>query len=70
MRRLYSGPAEARDCAGLPFAPVIAELQAAGVTSLRAAAGLNERGMPTARGSGEWSAVQLWRVLERFAEQT
>lgn len=47
------------------LAPVIAELQAAGCTSLRAiAAGLNERKIPTARG-GEWSAVQVMRVIER-----
>jgi hypothetical protein len=44
---------------------MIAELQAAGATSLRSiAAGLNERGIPTARGS-KWSAVQVMRVLDR-----
>jgi DNA invertase Pin-like site-specific DNA recombinase len=44
--------------------PTITELQAAGATSLRAiAAGLNERGIPAARG-GQWSAVQVARVLE------
>ena len=49
------------------LAPVIAELQAAGATSLRAIAdGLNARCIPTARGSGEWSAVQVMRVLERL----
>jgi DNA invertase Pin-like site-specific DNA recombinase len=48
------------------LAPVIAELQAAGRTSLRAiAAGLNEAGIPTARG-GEWSSVQVMRLLERL----
>jgi DNA invertase Pin-like site-specific DNA recombinase len=47
------------------LAPTIAELQANGATSLRAiAAGLNERGIPTARG-GQWSAVQVARVLDR-----
>jgi DNA invertase Pin-like site-specific DNA recombinase len=46
--------------------PVIAELQAAGATSLRAiAAGLNERAIPTARGTGSWSATQVMRVLAR-----
>ena len=46
--------------------PVITELQAAGATSLRAiAAGLNERGIPTARGTGTWSATQVMRVLAR-----
>ena len=47
------------------LAPVIAELQAAGATSLRAiAAGPNERGIPTARG-GAWNATQVMRVLAR-----
>ena len=48
-------------------APIIAKLQAAGATSLYAiAAGLNARNIPTARGQGEWSAVQVMRVLERL----
>ena len=48
------------------IAPMIAELQAAGATSLRAiAAGLNERGIPTASGTGTWSATQVMRVLAR-----
>jgi DNA invertase Pin-like site-specific DNA recombinase len=47
--------------------PVIKELQAAGKTSLRAIAeGLNEAGIPTARGKGQWSAVQVQRVLGRL----
>lgn len=47
------------------LAPVIAELRAAGATSLRAiAAGLNERGIPTARG-GAWNATQVMCVLAR-----
>jgi len=42
-------------------------LQKAGATSLRAIAdGLNAQGIPTARGSGEWSAVQVMRMLERI----
>ena len=49
------------------IAPTIAELQASGATSLRQlAAGLNDRGIPMARGSGEWTAVQVARVLERI----
>jgi len=49
------------------LAPIIAELQAAGVTSLRAIAdGLNAQNIPTARGNGSWSAVQVARVLERI----
>ena len=48
------------------IAPVIAELQAAGAKSLRAiASGLEERGIPTARGAGSWSATQVARVLSR-----
>ena len=47
--------------------PTIKSLQAAGATSLRAiAAGLNAQGIPTARGGGTWSAVQVARVLERL----
>ena len=45
--------------------PILADLRASGAVSLRAmAAGLNSRGIPTARG-GTWSAVQVKRVLER-----
>ena len=48
------------------LAPTITELQAAGATSLRAiATGLNERGIPTARGTGSWSATQVMRVMAR-----
>ena len=47
------------------LAPVIAELQASGATSLRAiAAGLNDRNIQTAKG-GTWSATQVMRVLAR-----
>jgi DNA invertase Pin-like site-specific DNA recombinase len=47
------------------IAPIIADLQASGATSLRAiAAGLNARQIPTANG-GQWSAVQVSRVLSR-----
>ena len=50
------------------IAPVIKELQAGGAQSLRAiAAGLNARGIETARGAGEWTAVQVQRVLDRLA---
>jgi DNA invertase Pin-like site-specific DNA recombinase len=49
------------------IAPIIKDLQAAGAESLRDIAdGLNEAGIPTARGSGKWSAVQVQRVLERI----
>ena len=45
--------------------PVIEDIRQGGATSLREiAAILNKRGIPTARG-GEWSAVQVQRVLAR-----
>lgn len=45
--------------------PVIAELRAGGAWSLGSiAAGLNDRGIPAARG-GRWSPVQISRVLAR-----
>ena len=48
----------------MDLAPTIQELQAGGCESLRAiAAGLEERGIPAARG-GKWSAVQVARLLE------
>ena len=54
--------AKAKGRAG-DLAPIIADLRAKGATSLREiAAGLNARGIPTARG-GVWSAVQVQRVL-------
>jgi hypothetical protein len=49
------------------FALIVRGLQAAGATSLRAIAdGLNAKKIPTARGTGPWSAVQVQRVLERL----
>jgi DNA invertase Pin-like site-specific DNA recombinase len=48
------------------IAPVIKELQAAGAATLQAiAAGLNDRGIPAARG-GTWNAKQVKRTLERI----
>jgi len=45
-------------------APILIELWVNGAESLRAlAAGLEKRGIPTARG-GKWSAAQVARVLE------
>ncbi|MDP4027018.1 recombinase family protein [Methylobacterium sp. NEAU 140] len=47
--------------------PVIAEVRAAGATTLQAVANaLNDRGIPTARG-GRWSPVQVQRVEARTA---
>jgi DNA invertase Pin-like site-specific DNA recombinase len=49
------------------IAPVIAELQASGATSLKAiAAGLTEKGIATARGKSAWTETQVARVLERL----
>jgi DNA invertase Pin-like site-specific DNA recombinase len=45
--------------------PAISKLQASGARSLRQiAAGLNAAEIPTPRGQGEWSAVQVQRVLK------
>ena len=45
------------------LAPIIAEVRSAGAVSLaQIADGLNQRGIPTARG-GEWSPVQVMRVM-------
>ena len=44
---------------------IITDIQASGANSLREiAAGLNERDIPTSKG-GEWSAVQVQRILTR-----
>jgi DNA invertase Pin-like site-specific DNA recombinase len=49
------------------LAPIINELRERGATSLRAIAeGLNERGIPTAKGSSQWSATQVMRVLDQI----
>jgi DNA invertase Pin-like site-specific DNA recombinase len=46
------------------LAPVIEELRASGLTTLREmAAALTERGIPTARGATEWGATQVSRVM-------
>jgi DNA invertase Pin-like site-specific DNA recombinase len=49
------------------LAPTIAELRAGGATTLAEfAAALNERNIPTARKAGEWSPIQVSRVLTRI----
>ena len=67
MRKLSAEALQKRtDARAADLAPIIKDLQAAGKTSLRAiAAGLNEAGIPTARG-GEWSSPQVMRILERL----
>jgi hypothetical protein len=48
------------------LAPILADVRISGASSLREiAAGLNDRGIPTARG-GEWSAMQVKRLLEQI----
>jgi hypothetical protein len=59
----------AADARATDLAPIIAELRAADAESLRAiAAGLDARGIPTARGTGQWSAVQVARAMERAGQ--
>jgi Recombinase len=49
--------------------PIIESLQSAGVTSLQGIARtLNERGIRTPRGKGQWQASQVWRLLARLEE--
>jgi DNA invertase Pin-like site-specific DNA recombinase len=56
---------EKADSRASDLAPIIEELKAAGAGSLRQiAAGLNARGIKTARG-GEWTAMQVQRVIQR-----
>jgi len=84
-RGVYRGPKPTRKCllAGraarsriasehaAAVAPFIAELRAAGATSLRAiVAGLNQRGIPTAQGTGSWSRTQVTRVMSRHEGPT
>jgi hypothetical protein len=60
--RINLAEARARD-----LAATIAELRAAGATSLQAiAGGLNARKVPTARGAGLWTRTQVSRVLARL----
>jgi Recombinase len=47
------------------LAAIVAELRAGGSTLQAIAAALNERGIPTATGAGEWRKHQVWRVLTR-----
>jgi hypothetical protein len=50
------------------LAPIIAELRAAGITTFNGIAGaLNERGIPTTRGSGRWYHAQVGRMLARLS---
>jgi DNA invertase Pin-like site-specific DNA recombinase len=56
---------EAADAFAANVRPIIKEIQASGVTSLRGVAkALSARGIKTARG-GEWTAVQVADILQR-----
>jgi hypothetical protein len=56
------------DAKAADLAPVIAELRAAGVTTLEGiAAALDERGLPTPSGHRHWHAMQVARLLKRLA---
>jgi hypothetical protein len=67
-RRAGTAAVQARaDERAADLAPIVKELQAAGVTTLRGIAdGLNRSGIPTPRGRGEWQAAQVERVLVRL----
>jgi hypothetical protein len=54
------------DARAADLAAIVAELRAAGASLQAIAASLNERGIPTATGVGEWRAAQVWRVLARL----
>jgi len=55
------------DARAADLAPIMADLQVAGATTLQAiATELNRRGIPTTTGRGEWSGKQVRRVLERL----
>jgi DNA invertase Pin-like site-specific DNA recombinase len=68
MQKASKAALQARaDARAADIGPTIKALQEAGAASLRAIAdGLNAKKIPTARGNGEWSAVQVARVLERL----
>ena len=67
-RKLATEALQARAAAkAADIGPIIAELQASGVTSQSGiAAALNEQAIPTPRGNGKWSATQVARVLGRM----
>jgi hypothetical protein len=56
------------DARATNLAPLIAALQAAGVTKLQGiAAALNERGVPTPSGHRHWRPMQVAQLLKRLA---
>jgi hypothetical protein len=52
------------------LAPIVADVPASGVTGLKGIArALNERGVATPRGTGEWEPSQVWRLLARMCRR-
>jgi hypothetical protein len=63
-RRAVSARADER---ALALAPIIAEIEASGITTPHAiAADLNRRGILTARGHRFWGGTQVRKVLDRL----
>jgi hypothetical protein len=57
------------DARAAQLAPIVAEIQASGVTSWYGIAmALNKRGIRTATGRGIWEPGQVRRVMERLRE--
>jgi hypothetical protein len=55
------------DARAADLAPIVKELQASGLTSLRGiAAALNARGIQTPRGKGRWQAGTVNQLLARL----
>jgi DNA invertase Pin-like site-specific DNA recombinase len=69
VRKLAVEAIQARaEAKAADIGPIIAELQAGGVTSRSGiAVALNAQGIPTSRGNGVWTATQVSRVLSRLA---
>jgi DNA invertase Pin-like site-specific DNA recombinase len=68
IRKAASAARKARaDARSADLAPIMNDLRTAGITGLSGLARvLTERGVPTARGESQWSAVQVARVLDRL----
>jgi Recombinase len=57
------------DARAADLAPTVADIQAGGARSLRAiAAELNQRGIRTPRGVGEWQAGSVSQLLARLPD--
>ncbi len=66
LTQSIKGLSEVADARSRDLVPIITEIEVLGAKSLREiAAGLNERGIPTARGGTEWTAIAVSRVLRR-----